>query len=143
MLDLIRGGRLIVGSAFPTRPASPCSFNWLKKAKKLIVLALVSGIEFVIVTKSTSQRQPEENRGRGVNTIGHVFHAILFANDSAFGIDHVVPVDPVAICWSRVGLGSRSPASCSVTNWSKSCIPALKALIVQSRDATSIGSCRC
>ena len=88
-----------------------------KRAQRIKILG-AERIELVIVAFAAAHRRAEEGRRNGADAVGGVFGEIFLGCAPPSRVIMFRRLKPVAIFCSVVGLGSRSPASCSIVNWS-------------------------
>ena len=91
----------------------------VEEREQLIELALRDRIVLVIVAAGAAHRQPQKRRAGRADPIDHGLDAKLLRVGAPFLVDQRVAVKARGDrCWSSVALGSMSPASCSMVNWS-------------------------
>ena len=104
----------------------------LKKATKRVVILRVMRVILVIVAAGALEGQRHEGGAEGVDAVRNTVLPEFLQHGAALLGLAVDAVEGGGEALVRVGFSSRSPASCSVMNWSKGRL-LLKALITQSR----------
>ena len=101
------------------RRATFASCVVVQEGEHPVVLFLRERVELVVVALGALDRQAEDALADGVHAVEHRLHAELLGVDAAFLVDHRVAQeaggDELVL---RRRSGSRSPAICSMTNWS-------------------------
>ena len=98
-----------------------------------VILFLRERVELVAVALGALDRQPEDALADRVHAVEHRLHAELLGIDAPFLVDHRVAQEAGGHeLVLRRRPGSRSPAICSMMNWSYG-RSRLRALMTQSR----------
>lgn len=73
----------------------------------------------MVVALAAALGEAEPGGGGGVDAIDEGFKAVFLAGDAGFAIDEGVAMEAGSDALLQGGMGSRSPASCSMVNWLK------------------------
>ena len=75
----------------------------------LVVLGLGDGIVFVIMALDTGHGQPQPDRARRLDPIHHILSAVLFSDNPAFEINHVIAIKATRKFLVFGGVGEQVP----------------------------------
>ena len=104
----------------------------VEERRQLVELALGERVELVVVAYSAVGRQAEPDLRHGLGAVAGVVDQVLLGNCAALVGGHVAAIEARSDLLVELRPGSKSPASCSIVNWSKGMLR-LNALITQSR----------
>ena len=105
----------------------------VEEGEQLVVLLLRDRVVLVVVAAGAADGQAEEDGADGVDAVDHVADVDLLVDRAALAGGDVAAVEAGGDLSARASRsGSRSPASCSMTNRSNGMLR-LNALMTQSR----------